>query len=86
MKEQMTPEQIRTAGIRALVQALGPIGMVRFLQQFNLGYGNYTKEREKWLGHLTVEQIVTEIEKESELLRDEKIKRVHGSRYNLLSL
>lgn len=25
--------------------ALGPIGMVRFIQQYDLGYGDYTKER-----------------------------------------
>ena len=41
---------LRTAGIDALVQALGPVGMVRFLQQFETGHGDYTKERHALLG------------------------------------
>lgn len=34
------------AGIQALKDALGPVGMVRFLQQYDLGYGDYTKEKQ----------------------------------------
>ena len=31
-----TPAESRRAGIDALVRALGPVGMARFLQQFDL--------------------------------------------------
>ena len=31
-----TPAELRRAGIDALVRALGPVGMARFLQQFDL--------------------------------------------------
>jgi len=37
--------EIRKAGLQALAKALGPIGMVRFLQQYECGIGDYTKER-----------------------------------------
>lgn len=39
------PIEIRTIGIRALKEALGPVGMVRFMQQYDMGYGDYTKEK-----------------------------------------
>ena len=56
-----TPAQIRERGIEALVKALGPVGMVRFLQQFDMGSGDYTRDREKWLKGLTVHDVVQEI-------------------------
>lgn len=40
------PMEIRMAGIQALKDALGPVGLVRFLQQYDLGYGDYTKEKQ----------------------------------------
>lgn len=40
------PIEVRTIGMQALKEALGPVGVVRFIQQFDLGYGNYTKERQ----------------------------------------
>lgn len=42
MNQEITPAQIRSKGIRALVEALGPVGMARFLQQFDTGSGDYT--------------------------------------------
>lgn len=36
---------VRLAGIKALVEAIGPVGYVRFMQQFENGYGDYTKEK-----------------------------------------
>lgn len=41
------PLEIRTIGMKALRDVLGPIGVVRFMQQFDLGYGDYTKERQR---------------------------------------
>ena len=40
-----SPRQIREAGIKALVETVGPLGMVRFMQQFEDGHGDYTKEK-----------------------------------------
>lgn len=37
--------QIRAAGFEALKNALGVVGAVRFLQQYDTGHGDYTKEK-----------------------------------------
>ena len=55
-----TIEQIRRAGIEALVRELGPVGMVRFLQQYDLGRGDYSAEREQWLGQPDVDALAEE--------------------------
>ena len=48
-QETMTQEEIKVIGIEALFQRLGAVGMVRFLQQFQTGWGDYTRDRESWL-------------------------------------
>ena len=40
------PIEIRNVGIKALQEALGPVGMVKFMQQYDTGYGDYTKEKQ----------------------------------------
>ena len=62
MNETKTLNEIRKIGIDALAKALGPIGMVRFIQSFDLGSGDYTKERSQWLDQ-SIDEIVKEIEK-----------------------
>lgn len=42
------PAQIRKMGLDILGKSLGPVGMVRFLQQFETGSGNYTKDRARY--------------------------------------
>ena len=59
----MTLDQIRKLGYEALIEKLGPVGMVRFLQQFEMGKGDYTKERDRWIGDLTVKDLIEEIRK-----------------------
>lgn len=36
---------LRAAGMQVLVESLGPVGFARFIQQFETGYGDYTKEK-----------------------------------------
>lgn len=55
--------ELRQAGIEALVKALGPVGMARFLQQFDPGRGDHTAERDGILGSPTVDELVVEIER-----------------------
>ncbi len=43
--------ELRAAGYKALAGALGPLGMARFLRQFQQGHGNDTSERNAWLRH-----------------------------------
>jgi hypothetical protein len=37
--------EIRKVGLQALKDALGPVGMVKFIQQYENGSGDYTKEK-----------------------------------------
>lgn len=59
----MSPDEIRIAGLKALERELGPVGMARFLQQYELGEGDYTKERKKLLKkYPEMDSIIEEIE------------------------
>jgi hypothetical protein len=42
---------------------LGPVGMARFLQQFDPGQGDYTAERSRILGNPSVDAVMDEIER-----------------------
>ncbi len=44
-----------------LFRGLGTVNTTRFLNQFTVGYGNYIEEREVLFGHLTLNDIVTDI-------------------------
>ena len=57
----MTLDQIRRAGIEALARELGPTGMVRFLQQFETGSGDYTLDRHEWLDRMDIRVIARKI-------------------------
>jgi hypothetical protein len=57
----MSLAQVRAIGLEALSKALGPVGLVRFLQQFETGSGDYTSERHQWLGETTVLELAQEL-------------------------
>lgn len=38
--------EVQEVGMKALQDALGPVGMVRFIQLFDSGRGNYTAEKQ----------------------------------------
>ena len=59
----MSPAVIRKVGLEAVAKKLGPLGMVRFLQQFETGRGDYTKERDQWLKDADMKEIISEIRK-----------------------
>lgn len=62
MKTQtMTAEQIRSVGLKALADSLGPVGMVRFLQLFEVGEGDYVEERQQLLGQEGVDRLAQRI-------------------------
>ena len=62
-EQERTLEEIREAGLQALITHLGPVGMIRFLQQFETGRGNYTAEREQWLDNPPVQILAAEIQR-----------------------
>ncbi len=56
-----TLEEVRRKGLEALVRELGPLGMARFRQQFESGSGDYTAERDQWLGDDDVQTLAARI-------------------------
>ena len=58
----MTDEQILELGFKALVDKLGPVGMTRFIHQFEAGTDNFTEDRRQWLGVSDVETLVKQIQ------------------------
>jgi len=59
----MSPAVIRKAGLEAVAKKLGPLGMVRFLQQFETGRGDYTKERDQLFKDMDIQEAISEIRK-----------------------
>ncbi len=63
----MTPIEPRPKGYQALVEslvdALGVIDAIRFIQHFSPGYGDYAKERHAWLDKLSMNDFLVEMRK-----------------------
>lgn len=59
--EILNPAELRAAGYKALADALGPLGMARFLRQFEQGTGDYTRERRRWLRDQSVQAVAQRI-------------------------
>jgi len=60
---EITLHEIRQKGLRVLAAELGPVGMVRFLQQYETGSGDYSKERRAKLGQLRARDIAAQLKK-----------------------
>jgi hypothetical protein len=61
---EMTLNEIRARGRAALLRELGPVGYVRFIQQFEAGSGDYTAERAEWADKTSIEQLRQDLRKE----------------------
>lgn len=53
--------EVTQEAIRILCKEMGLVNTVRFVNQFSVGYGNYTEEREQLFADLTLDDIITEI-------------------------
>ena len=60
----LTLHEIRTIGFEALLRELGPTGTIRFIQQYETGHGDYTRDRRRWLPKKNVKEIGEQIVKE----------------------
>jgi hypothetical protein len=65
MSTSTTPSQddIHQAGLEVLHRELGPVGMVRFIQQFDNGSGDYTAERARLQAGMTAEDVMAAMQK-----------------------
>jgi len=58
-----TPDDIRREGLNALEERLSRAGMLRFLQQFERGRGDYAKDRHTWVDALTLDDVKSDLKK-----------------------
>lgn len=64
MTPPSTPlSEVNSQAIRLLSEQLGVVNTFRFVNQFTIGHGNYTEEREALFKDLTLDDIVSVIEK-----------------------
>jgi len=59
--QELTQDEIRSVGLEVLARELGATGLVRFLQIYEHGDGDYTRERETVLPRQTAQQIAEKI-------------------------
>jgi hypothetical protein len=52
-----TLDEVRQEGLLALRDRLGRADMLRFLQQFETGSGNYAEERQQWVDKIDLNEI-----------------------------
>ena len=53
--------EVTAVALRLLIQELGAVNTMRFLNQFTTGYGEYTEEKERRFGTMTVDAMVQAI-------------------------
>jgi hypothetical protein len=58
--------EISQKATNALVQELGVVDTIRFLNQFRAGNGNYTRERAELFSGMSVQDIIGEIKAQRE--------------------
>ena len=56
--------EITQDALRVLYKEIGTVDTVRFIGQFTVGYGNYTEERERLFGDLTLADLIARIKDE----------------------
>lgn len=58
----MSLYQIRMEGWKALTERLGASGAMRFMMQYDPGYGDYSKERHELFDSLTMDSLLDAID------------------------
>ena len=57
-----TDYEIQQTAFEVLHKQLGISNLIRFIQQYDKGYGNYTIDRDEWQKNYTVDSLSAEIE------------------------
>lgn len=64
-----TLDEVREEGLAALRERLGQADMIRFLQQFETGQGDYARERHTWVDATSLD----DIQRQAGARRDERL-------------
>ena len=66
--------EITKEALEVLSKEIGIANTIRFINQFTIGYGNYTQEREQIFEDMTLDEILNEIKK----MRESEMERAGG--------
>jgi hypothetical protein len=58
--------EISRRAAHILFKEMGVVDTIRFFNQFSLGQGDYTKEREKWLADVSLDEAISRIKSQRE--------------------
>lgn len=58
--------EISHRATRILFEKMGVVDTIRFLNQFSIGQGDYTKDRERWLGDISLDDAISQIKAENQ--------------------
>ncbi len=65
MNMQTKPiSEINRRATHILFTEMGVVDTIRFMNQFSIGQGDYTKDREKWLGDISLDNAISQIKAE----------------------
>ncbi|MCF8039637.1 MAG: hypothetical protein K9K79_10005 [Desulfohalobiaceae bacterium] len=65
MNTQTRPvSEISRRATHILFKEMGVVDTIRFLNQFSVGRGDYTKDRENWLGEITLDDAIAQMKAE----------------------
>lgn len=59
--ETRTISQISHRATRILFEKMGVVDTIRFLNQFSIGQGDYTKDRKEWLRDMSLDDVISQI-------------------------
>uniref|UniRef100_UPI004057097A hypothetical protein n=1 Tax=Candidatus Electrothrix sp. TaxID=2170559 RepID=UPI004057097A len=62
--EYATENEIQRLGLEALAGGLGVVGLIRFMQQFEKGHGDYVYDRQEWQKGYSVDSLLEAVAKE----------------------
>ncbi|MHC1743543.1 MAG: hypothetical protein AB9873_10985 [Syntrophobacteraceae bacterium] len=67
MNMQARPvSEISRRATHILFREMGVVDTIRFFNQFSIGQGDYTKEREKWLHDVSLDEAISQIKAQKE--------------------
>ncbi len=58
-----TDYEIQKTAFAVLQKSLGVTNLIRFMQKYDKGYGNYTTDRDEWQKEYTVDKLFEKIKK-----------------------
>jgi len=53
--------EISRRATNILFREMGIVETIRFFNQFSIGHGDYTKDREKWIGDVSLDDAISQI-------------------------